>query len=1593
MFSSQLNQKLATFHCYKTISYLTPIAFLYVFLLIYSLLELASTVANNGFQLAEIQLYSIQNVNTSTPYYLKSVYYFHVNTTISILPIGLHDSCSFSSLDLPSNLTLSSTTGEISGALDTIQQYLFTVVIIDSSQQILDQLTFDLHIVGICFFVIYSYLDCSSPSYSQLVISKQNEDLYSLERIQLYDAEEGLLFDSIYSPVLLEQQWSICLPSSIYTLTLSAETEAGWGASSFLSISLIRERTYQLLQYSLSQQSKTLQMNTQYIIDSHITSWYYTAYSSTIPDSWYSSAYQPDDQWSIFDYSSLHIIRHNVYLFKISVPLPNLNAYRSWEFSINIISGVIIYINSYEIYRLNMNYQALTPTSVPLHVDEAYVWRTIVGNLVTLSNSESLSISIALIYPSSFLYTAPLLLDATFRFLTETKEISLIHVHNANIICYDHDEESEAHNCSSILHFQSPSSYVSTPIGLSSNKTIDIRFNHQNSYAINYYCLTNGQLEPQSDPMNWNIYGIDGTNNTVLVGFVTNSYWTTRLQKKCFFLQNITPYVGLRFVFFYSSYYSSLYSSHPISISHMEFYVDFLSHYPMAPLTVLPSNFEVLSGLDFPPMTFSHSHFYSLSISPSLPGELFFDSSTGIIFGKSSGLLESTTYTLQGSSFVGSMLITTLTIRIVYCTSPSILLSIRFDIKAESTTYSWYLMDQDQNDLIVYKNEHNVPSNTVVLYSFCLAPSVYSLILEDDDGLGWNQSEYSVFFSDQTILAEGVISSTTPKRIPLDISSFIMYPKTQQWYYWSLASSPPMNWNVLENPYSPWIPSYPSSLPFLSFTTQYYLTSFVISSIEDKYSAIEITVNNYAGMVLYLNGIEIGRIHLPNGSVSYSTLATEEYEDYRPFTVTIPSQYSYIHIGTNYLAVEIHSLSAIPAINRFDSKMIYIPNHSYRVLDGNCTSSSLSGYNTKVYHVFDNDITTEYITSTVCSNTTIEWMYNNQRFEYINQYRIINGKDCNTRTPSSWMLEGWVPSDNEWVLLHQVAHERFTQYNQRKTYSFVTNRSFNRIRYTVTECRNPSIQDSVTCNTDVRLFQLSEIQFLVSNLQSICSSVDGFPSALNGEYSYKLCSQGYTGTMKRLCQNSQFQEILDECVLLEPSLLQYDTNYTLYNNYEYQISPLVQGAELSFLIHPSLPVSLSFNSSTGEISGVPTLSIPRTRYIVQCWNSKGSLTTELYITVIDAYCEEDGVWPVTIAGETQVSLCSDPINYEGQITRRCLNTTPPRWDSVLHNCIVKYPQLIYTPNSIYGFKGLPILTLVPVIYGVGILRIYPVSQFPQGIYLDPQTGAVYGTPATEDRRALIIAIENTRGTTQVQVTIFISVLVCLQDNEWGTTEHSTTVYMNCTNDQLGVQSRSCEATSHYSVSWSTADYSHCFTYESLYQYSDNNLLYHFDVFLYGIDLSDYCNPICMETIRSTLEVFLQLGVAVDSQLYSISSQQRNASVAVHYCFHISKTSRLLVKEQLIELFRNKSVLLEKLADYQSLPIGKIYDIELDDDSIFYNLNRYSNTVILLLVVGSFIVNFVICMLIVLYYCAYYHKYKMKVKNVYQPKGEFSGLNH
>ncbi|CBK21360.2 uncharacterized protein [Blastocystis hominis] len=299
----------------------------------------------------------------------------------------------------------------------------------------------------------------------------------------------------------------------------------------------------------------------------------------------------------------------------------------------------------------------------------------------------------------------------------------------------------------------------------------------------------------------------------------------------------------------------------------------------------------------------------------------------------------------------------------------------------------------------------------------CRPATTYALVLKKQGTGGWGNSKATVKLADgRTLLSESLAAGATEKEYNFN-PAYSVYPQWTHWSYLVDGTAAPAGWNTLSGAPSNWETQRPGQFFAASGVTQYYFTKFQIEDLTE-FASMDIAVNVKAGVVVYLNGVEIRRYNLPeNTEVKEDTAATGESGE--PFLLVIGEavQRERLVVGENILAFELHRYEANEETNSFDGSAILILDNMYLLLDGTGTTvPALTGVEGSD-KVFDNNSATKMLTATgICEGVELIWSWSNDRREPIGRYGLVSGNDCNNRHPSGWTLYG--SNDGEsWTVL------------------------------------------------------------------------------------------------------------------------------------------------------------------------------------------------------------------------------------------------------------------------------------------------------------------------------------------------------------------------------------------------------------------------------------------------------------------------------------------------------------------------------------------------------------------------------------------------
>ncbi|MGV3502252.1 MAG: T9SS type A sorting domain-containing protein [Adhaeribacter sp.] len=106
--------------------------------------------------------------------------------------------------------------------------------------------------------------------------------------------------------------------------------------------------------------------------------------------------------------------------------------------------------------------------------------------------------------------------------------------------------------------------------------------------------------------------------------------------------------------------------------------------------------------------------------------------------------------------------------------------------------------------------------------------------------------------------------------------------------------------------------------PNNTYITTYFRKTINLATAYEQFIA---TVRRDDGVVVYVNGVEVFRDHLPKGTINYKTLA-EYAQDNGMKKITFPIRGSAFTVGNNVIAVEVHQHSKSSSDLTFDFELI-----------------------------------------------------------------------------------------------------------------------------------------------------------------------------------------------------------------------------------------------------------------------------------------------------------------------------------------------------------------------------------------------------------------------------------------------------------------------------------------------------------------------------------------------------------------------------------------------------------------------------------------------------------------------------------------------
>ncbi|KAK8795756.1 hypothetical protein WA158_000412 [Blastocystis sp. Blastoise] len=294
------------------------------------------------------------------------------------------------------------------------------------------------------------------------------------------------------------------------------------------------------------------------------------------------------------------------------------------------------------------------------------------------------------------------------------------------------------------------------------------------------------------------------------------------------------------------------------------------------------------------------------------------------------------------------------------------------------------------------------------------------------------------------------------------------------------------------------------------------------------------------------------------------------------------------------------------------------------------------------------------------------------------------------------------------------------------------------------------------------------------------------------------CSTPYEGVYMRKCNSEGIWESVENhCYVPSVSCIPSQNIFSISRLesmpiYDIPCSKPIQ----SFTISPLLPNGLSFDTHTAIISGSSTTLLDTTIYTISLSEPYNDSFT-ISITINELYCESDGMWPKTIAGEESIINCNDPMYYIGNSHRICNNVYPATWGSIIEDsCELRAPyDVSYPQNQISIPINTPMTPLIPTYKGLNVeFSISP--SLPSNLIFDIHTGMISGTPTVIiPLSSYTITLRNEGGSIDIIISIVSSSTYCNSIEENGyifpDTSVGGSVSLKCEDGYSGSIIRNC----------------------------------------------------------------------------------------------------------------------------------------------------------------------------------------------------------
>ena len=648
------------------------------------------------------------------------------------------------------------------------------------------------------------------------------------------------------------------------------------------------------------------------------------------------------------------------------------------------------------------------------------------------------------------------------------------------------------------------------------------------------------------------------------------------------------------------------------------------------------------------------------------------------------------------------------------------------------------------------------------------------------------------------------------------------------------------------------------------------------------------SVTTRGGYRAFFNGIEAGRIFLPDGDITASTEPTEEVTTARTLTIGMSFEKAKIAAQENLMCIEVHT-KTIDSSNLFSITLSLVGNENDLVVDGSLGYSHY-GYNDDYWHeyyinLYDKDTNSKWYVddNAVCQGTGrawFTWKWNDKRAQVVNYLKFYTGNmpDRRPRNLAVYGTNDQCGDGNDpntgvtWTQLMQVQPGFTTAYyGLYKEWTFDNQNAYRCYKIEVWE-------------TYLQGVECGEFYLGTRSTVDVCSAQSGFGASYEGTLAKKECPQeGYVGGIYRECLGTQLgSDETDTCHPLSMNIAYGENNEVMIPLLRLNsITPTYTGTADTWSIYPTLPNSLEFSTTTGAIEGrLDALFEGSQSYTVTAANEYGSSQITLTLTSGIVNCEATDKYPATNHGVSVVTAC--PLYYTGYATVQCLGGAFEEPD--LEHCEAREPTFFsygVTAATYYTGIAIPTMTLLT---DFPPSRVFVTPELPAGISMT-NSGTISGTPTTATPQATYtISAVNGKGivmSTQLTITVISNdcpAIDSFPEAINGATSTSTTA---CPSGMSGSVTRVCT-----NGVFGEADYSGCtYTAPTGFSYSPSSINVPSGSKVYasysvtGIELAFTINPALPTGINFNQGIISGKATTVGTTTHTITASNEGGSVS------------------------------------------------------------------------------------------------------------------